>query len=138
MEPPKWGQYMDGSSNENGSKAGLMLINPENHCISSALRFTLRVSNNQAEYEALLAGLRLARELQVDSLQIFSDSKLVVSQISGELQARDDRMETYMEKVKVESQNFTRHEVKHIDCEDNSNADALAKLATNRDAGSFA
>ena len=43
-----------------------------------------------------------------------------------------------MEKVKVESQNFTGHEVKHIDCEDNSNADALAKLATNRDAGSFA
>ena len=43
-------------------------------------------------------------------------------------------MAAYLEKVKVELQNFSRHEVKHIDREDNSNADALAKLATNRDA----
>ena len=68
MEPPKWKLFMDGSSNENGSRAGLMLINPENHRISSVLRFTFRASNNEAEYKALLAGLRLARELQVDAL----------------------------------------------------------------------
>ena len=111
-----------------------MLISPKNHRISSALRFTFKASNNEAEYEVLLASLRLARELQVDSFLIFSDSKLVVSQISGEFQARDDRMAAYLENVKVELQNFSRHEVKHIDREDNSNADALAKLATNRDA----
>ena len=101
--------------------------------ISSGLRSTFRTSNNEAEYEVLLAGLRLARELQVDSLQVFSDSKLVVSQISGEFQARDGRMATCLERVKAELQKFSRHEVKHIDREDNSNADALAKLATSRD-----
>ena len=63
MEPLKWKLFVDGSSNENGSGAGLMLISPENHCISSILCFTFRASNNEAEYEALLAGLRLAREL---------------------------------------------------------------------------
>ena len=73
MEPQKWKLYAGGSSNKNGSGAGVMLI-------SSALRFTFRASNNETEYEALLAGLRLGRELQVDSLLIFSDSKLVVSQ----------------------------------------------------------
>ena len=57
---------MNGSSNENGSGEGLMLVSPENHRISSALRFTFKASNNDAEYEALLAGLRLAKELQVD------------------------------------------------------------------------
>ena len=110
-----------------------MLISPENHRISSALRFTFKATNNEAEYEALLADLRLARELQVDSFMIFSDSKLVVSQISGKFQARDDRMASYLEKVKTELQSFSRYEVKHIDREDNSNADALAKLANNRD-----
>ena len=79
IEPPKWKLFVDGSSNENGSRAGLMLISPENNRISSILRFTFRASDNEAEYEALLADLRIARELQVDSLQIFSDSKLVVS-----------------------------------------------------------
>ena len=81
----------------------------------------------------MLADLKLAKELQIDSLLIFSDSKSVVSQISGEFQARDDRMTAYMEKVKAELQNFSRYEVKHIDSEDNSNADALAKLATSKD-----
>ena len=79
MELPKWKLYVDVSSNENGSGAGLMLISPENHRISSALRFTFKASNNEAECEALLTGLRLIKELQVDSLLIFIDSKLVVS-----------------------------------------------------------
>ena len=111
-----------------------MLVSPENHRISSALRFIFKASNNEAEYEALLAGLRLAKELQVDSLIIYSDSKLVVSQVLGEFQARDDRMAAYLEKVKAELRNFSRHKVKHVDREDNANADALAKLATSRDA----
>ena len=82
----------------------------------------------------MLAGLRLARELQVDSLMIYSDSKLVVSQLLGEFLARDDRMAAYLEKVKAELRSFSRYEIKHIDREDNANADALAKLATSRDA----
>ena len=65
---------------------------------------------------------------------IYSDSKLVVSQVLGEFQARDDRMAAYLEKVKAEIRNFSRHKVKHIDREDNANADAQAKLATSRDA----
>ena len=111
-----------------------MLISPENHRVSSALRFAFRASNNEAEYEAFLAGLRLAKELQVDSLVVYSDSKLVVSQVLGEFQARDDRMAAYLEKVKSELRNFPRYEVRHINREDNANADALAKLATSRDA----
>ena len=114
-----------------------MLISSENHRISSSLRFTFRASNNEAEYEALIVGLRLARELQVDSLQIFNDSKLVVSQISGEFHARDGRMASFLEKVKAKLLNFSRHEVKYIDREDNLNANALTKLATTRNAELF-
>ena len=137
MELPKWKVYVDESSNENGSGAELMLISPENHRISSALYFTFKSSNNEAEYEALVVGLRVAKELQVDSLLIFNDSKLVVSQISDEFQACDDRIAAYLERVKAELQNFSRYEVKRINREDNSNADALAKLATSKDEGLF-
>ena len=51
-----------------------MLISPEGHKITCALRFDFKVSNNEAEYEALLAGLRLAKEMKAGYLQIFSDS----------------------------------------------------------------
>ena len=72
------------SLNENDLGARLMLISPENHRVNSTLRFIFKASNNEAEYEAMLARLRLANELQVDFLHIFSDTKLVVSQVSGE------------------------------------------------------
>ena len=77
--------------------------------------FTFKASNNETDYEALLAGLGLAKELQMDSLLIFIDSKLAVSQISGEFHAHNDRMAAYLEKVKAELQNFSKYEVKHID-----------------------
>ena len=60
----KWTLYMDGASNENGSGAGMMLISPEGHKIHCALCFGFQASNNKAEYEALIAGLQLTRELQ--------------------------------------------------------------------------
>ena len=75
---------MDGSSNNGGSGAGLILISPEGHRIHCALRFGFKASNNKAEYEALIAGLELAKEMKVKSLDIFSDSQLVVCQINDE------------------------------------------------------
>ena len=75
---PKWELYVDGSSNEGGSGAGLILISPEGHQMHCALRFGFKASNNEAEYEALIAGLKLAREMKVESLKIYNDSQLVV------------------------------------------------------------
>ena len=72
---------MDGSSNDGGLGANLILISPEGHQMHCALRFGFRTSNNEAEYEALIAGLKLAKEIKVKSLEIFSDSQLVVCQI---------------------------------------------------------
>lgn len=68
-----------------------MLISPEGHRILCALRFSFPTTNNEAEYEALLAGLLLTKEVQVEALVIFSDSQLVVYQIRGEYQARDTK-----------------------------------------------
>ena len=67
------------------------------HC---ALRFRFRASNNEAEYKALIAGLKLAKEMKVESLEIFSDSQLVVCQITDEYQAREEKMVAYLHKAK--------------------------------------
>ena len=69
-----WIFYVVGVPNENGSGAGMMLICPKGHKIHYALRFRFPPSNNQAEHEALIAGLCLARELQVHNLKVYSDS----------------------------------------------------------------
>ena len=71
---PKWGMYVDGLSNDRGSRAGLILISPEGHRMHCTLRFGFKGSNNEAEYEALITGLKLAKEMKVESLEIFSDS----------------------------------------------------------------
>ena len=71
---PKWKLYTDGSSNVSGAGAGIVLESPEAHKIHCALRFGFKASNNEAEYEALIAGLRLAKKLKVKSVEIFSDS----------------------------------------------------------------
>ena len=65
---------MDSAFNDTGSGAGMMLISPEGHKIHCAIRFGFKVSNKEAKYEALIEGLRLARELQVCNVKIFSDS----------------------------------------------------------------
>ena len=79
--------FVDGSSNENGSGTGVILISPEGHRFHSAFWFGFKVSNNEAEYEALLAGLRVAQELRASSVQCYSDAQLVVNQVLGEYQA---------------------------------------------------
>ena len=68
-----WKLYVDGSSNENGAGAGLMLISLEGHNIHYAVRFRFPASNNEAEYEALIAGLKLAQDMKV-VIEVYSDS----------------------------------------------------------------
>ncbi|XP_074359678.1 uncharacterized protein LOC141699730 [Apium graveolens] len=91
-----WTLYVDGSSTSSSGGAGVILISPEGFKIQQALKFSFLVTNNVAEYEALLAGLRLEIELEVKILEIFSDSQLVAKQLQGEFKAHDARMSTYL------------------------------------------
>ncbi|GKA72828.1 reverse transcriptase domain-containing protein [Tanacetum coccineum] len=68
-----WKLYTDGASSSDGSGAGLMLINPEGKEYTYALRFKFKTTNNEAEYEALLAGLQIAKQMEIKSLAIFAD-----------------------------------------------------------------
>ncbi|XP_004301972.1 PREDICTED: uncharacterized protein LOC101291061 [Fragaria vesca subsp. vesca] len=127
---PIWTLYVDGSSNQSGSGAGLVLTTPQNDELEYALRFNFKASNNEAKYEALIAGLRIAKELEATKVRVHSDSQLVVNQVLGEYQAKDHVMAAYLIKVKSLLSCFTSYDVVQIPREQNERADALARLAS--------
>ena len=75
---PIWKLFVDGATNAQGSGAGLILTSSEGIDIEYALRFGFQASDNEAEYEAVIAGLSLAHSMEVDQLEVCSDSQLVV------------------------------------------------------------
>ncbi|KAL5555727.1 hypothetical protein UlMin_037963 [Ulmus minor] len=125
-----WHLYVDGSSTDNCSGAGVILVSPERVRLSCALRFRFKATNNQAEYEALLAGLRLAKEVSARHLLIYSDSQLIVNQVNSEYQAKGEKMASYLEKAKELLGQFDIVTITQIPRNENTNADALARLAT--------
>ena len=117
---------MDGSSNESRSGAGLILISPEGHRIHFALRFDFHASNNEAEYEALIVRLKLAKEMKVESLEIYSDSQLFVYQVTNEYQERGEKVAAYLQKAKDLLSAFRAFKIRQVPREQNTQADALA------------
>ncbi|GJS79994.1 reverse transcriptase domain-containing protein [Tanacetum coccineum] len=83
-----------------GSEAGLILTNPTEVKFTYALRFEFKASNNEAEYEALLAGLRIAEKISVKHIEAFVDSKLVANQINDMYHEIEETMQKYLSKAK--------------------------------------
>lgn len=83
---------MDGSSNKRGGGVGIVLEGPNDMLVEQSLIFKFKVSNNQAEYEALLAGMELARDLAAESLECQTDSQLVEGQMNGSFQIKDNQL----------------------------------------------
>ncbi|GFS38889.1 hypothetical protein Acr_00g0059990 [Actinidia rufa] len=97
-----WILFVDGSSNQHGCGAGLVIRAPSGEQMEYAIRMGFKATNNEAEYEALLAGLRVATELGAQSLEVFSDSQLVVNQVQGDYLAKDARMIAYFRCIPLE------------------------------------
>nr|GEW56663.1 reverse transcriptase domain-containing protein [Tanacetum cinerariifolium] len=95
-----WTLFMDGSSCVDGSGAGLRLTSPEETEFTYALRFQFTASNNESEYEALIAGLRIAMQMGVRNVHVSVDSKLVANQVLGTYVAKEENMIKYLEKAK--------------------------------------
>ena len=125
-----WKLSVDGASNAQGSGSGLILTSPEGIDIEYALRFGFHTSNNEAEYEAVIASLNLAHSLEVDQLEVYNDSQLVVRQIEDTYEAKSGGMILYLRKVRDLLKKFVLVQVKHVPRAENYRADALAKLST--------
>lgn len=125
-----WKMHIDGASNQNGSRAGIVLKTPCGVLHECAVTLDFEATNNEAEYEALLAGLRLAVRLEVEELAIYCDSQLVVNQVNGDYVARDERMLGYLSEALELIKNFKAFKIEQINRENNARADALAGLAS--------
>ena len=87
-----WEVYVDGASNQKGSRVGLVLMSPKKVVIEKSLRLDFLATNNEAECEALLEGMAMVQIMGGKSTKLFSDSRLVVGQVRGEFEAKDERM----------------------------------------------
>ncbi|XP_072062171.1 uncharacterized protein [Arachis hypogaea] len=94
-----WSLYIDGSSNKAGSGAGVILESDEGTRIDLSLRFEFLASNNQEEYEALLAGLKLAKQVRAKKFVVLSDSQVITLQTNDTYQAKDPTMKKYLDEA---------------------------------------
>ncbi|XP_065629753.1 uncharacterized protein LOC136067587 [Quercus suber] len=128
--PSHWEVYMDGAANQKGCGVGLVLISPERIIIEKSLKLDFLATNNEAEYEALLMGMSMVQRMGGKAVELFSDSRLVVGQVQGELEVKDERMQGYLNRVKRLQSKFEFFSLLHIPRSGNAHADSLATLTT--------
>ena len=98
--------------------------------MEKSLRLGFLATNNEAKYEALLAGMAMVKKLRGEVVEVYSDSQLVVGQVNGEFEARDECMQGYLVKVRQVQSCFKSFTLRQIPRGQNSHADSLAMLAT--------
>ena len=130
QEPLSWRVYVDGATNHRGSGVGLVLISPESIIIEKSLRLDFSATNNEAEYETLLVGMTMVQKMGGKVVKIFSDSRLVMGQVQGELEAKDLRMQEYLNQVRYLQFGFESFNLSQILRSRNTHANSLATLAT--------
>jgi ribonuclease HI len=127
-----WVVYVDGSSAWSRSGVGVILRNPEGQEFGFAIKLDFVTTNNEAEYEAVIAGLALSREMGATNVEIQSDSHVMVGQVQGQFETQEDRMARYLDQVRHFQSYFERVVVTKIPREENIRADELSKIASRR------
>ncbi|GJT65920.1 reverse transcriptase domain-containing protein [Tanacetum coccineum] len=128
--PAQWTLFTDGSSCVDGCGAGVILTDPEGAEFTYALRFQFKATNNEAEYESLIAGLRITEKIGVQNLQVNVDSKLAANQVNETYTAKETDMIKYLEKVKILASTFRAFSIKQVPRSKNKKTDALSKIAS--------
>ncbi|VFR01431.1 unnamed protein product [Cuscuta campestris] len=123
-----WEMVVDGASGPRGYGGGIVFTTPEGFKIYHAIVFNFKLTNNEAEYEALAGGLRLAQALKISRVSIKSDSSLIVGQVTGNMEAREGRMAQYKDLVLALLRGFEEFKIAQIPRAENADADLLSKL----------
>ena len=119
----RWG------SRQTGAGIGLQLTSPTEERIEQAVRLGFSATNNESEYEAMIARLEIALAMGADSLSVQSDSQLVVEQVNAEFESRDPRMAKYESLVMQKLNTLSTWKLEHVPQDCNERADALAAVA---------
>ncbi|KAL0373713.1 UNVERIFIED_CONTAM: hypothetical protein Sradi_3287000 [Sesamum radiatum] len=109
-----WLLHVDSSSTAQESGAGIVLTTPQGDNIEFEVKFEFKTSNNKAEYEALILGMRIAQDAGASHLLAYSDSHLIVRQINGEYEAKEESMVQclqQMEELKTNFKSFQLHQI---------------------------
>jgi len=128
--------YSDGGSRGNPGPAGygFVLLTEKGKTLAEGDRFLGRITNNVAEYEGLLAGLRKARELGARRVVVRSDSELLVRQLNGSYRVKSPKLKPLFERVKRIAASFDSCQFTHVRRHQNRRADELANKAMDRGA----
>nr|XP_051222157.1 uncharacterized protein LOC127340450 [Lolium perenne] len=128
-----WTLHFDGSKNLEGAGAGVVLTLPKGDIVRYVLQLRFEpCTNNMADYEALLHGMHVAKEMSATRLRCLGDSDLVASQTSGTCNATDINMIAYKKAIDQAGASFADHAVEWVDRCKNEEADALARLGSRR------
>jgi ribonuclease HI len=130
--PEHWVMYLDGSLKLEGAGAGVLLISPTGKQLKYILQIFWKVSNNEAEYEALLHGLRLATSLGIKRLLVYSNSVVVINQVNKSWDRNKENMDDYCLEVRKLENKFYSLEFHHVIRDNNVAADVLSKLGSTR------
>ncbi|XP_071714261.1 uncharacterized protein [Rutidosis leptorrhynchoides] len=124
-----WEMHTDGACGPEGTGAGIVLKSPEGEEYTFAMRFSFPVTNNEAEYEALLSRMRVAKFLEVKELSVYVDSQLVANQFNGIFEEHDESMQKYLKLVQELAVDFDLFQITQVSRTLNKKADTLSKLA---------
>ena len=132
-----WHIYIDGASlgNPGRSGAGIVIYDERGNELWRESAHLGTMTNNMAEYEALVRALRRAREMAATSVFVYTDSQLVANQILGSYRVRNDRLRKYLQEAQNIIEDFNSFEIRYIPREKNGLADKLAKSAAARQSG---
>nr|GEX81974.1 reverse transcriptase domain-containing protein [Tanacetum cinerariifolium] len=132
IETPQelWTLFTDESSCVDKSSVGLILTNPEGTDFTYVLRFQFTASNNEADYEALIAGLRIVAQMRVRNVHVSIDSKLVANQVLGTYVTNEENMIKYLEKTESLTSGFANFSISQVPRSKNKKVDALSKIAS--------
>jgi probable phosphoglycerate mutase len=113
-----------------GAGAGQLFVSPLGEHMRHAVRLHFHASNNMAEYEALLCGLKIAIQTGIKRLDVRRDSRLVIDQVMKNASYHDDKMDAYCKAVRALEDKFYGIELNHVPRRYNEEADELAKITS--------
>jgi ribonuclease HI len=132
--PPKgdlWIVYVDGLATKKNGGAGIVIDTPSGERLYNSLRLEFQVTNNEAEYEVVVAGLRIVQEMGVENVELRSDSQVIVGHIQGEFEAKGEKMKLYLSRVQDMQASLKRFSIVKIPREQNEEVDILARMGSN-------
>ena len=123
--------FFDGACTKESAGAGVVFISPSKEKTQLSFKLNFQVTNNIAEYEALLLGLNATKEMHIKKLHVFGDADLIIQQVNRSFQAKHVRLKAYRDEVLDIIPSFSEFKIAHVPRLMNEMADSLAVSACN-------